>query len=232
MRAFILSLVLVSPAFADEVKLKDGRSFAGIVRAEGEKVTIETGSGEFTFAAADVASVEKGRTALHEYYEKEPKTARDHFELARWAEDKGISKVVKKHFQRAVELDPEHEFARRALGYSIHKGRWMTSEEIHRDLGDVQFEGRWISKEERDVILAERESDRRVRERKSEVRERVVEVVPVVRRVYDPYFDRPYYYYPWGFYGGTTGTTSPGFFQQVPSVPTWRFRGYTYFRGR
>lgn len=228
MRAPILSLILVCPAFADEVKLKDGRSFTGIVRAEGEKVTVETGAGEFTFAAADVASVEKGRTALHEYYEKDPRTARDHFELARWAEDRGISKVVKKHFQRAIEIDPEHEFARRALGYSIHKGRWMTAEEIHRDVGDVQFEGRWISREERDVLLAERESDRRVREMKTEVRERIVEVV---RPVYDPYYDRPYYYYP-GYFGGTTGTTSPAFFQQVPSVPTWRFRGYTYFRGR
>jgi hypothetical protein len=56
-------LLLAAPAFADEVVLRNGARFAGVVTREGKQVTVRMEVGTITFAAIDVASVRFGEDA-------------------------------------------------------------------------------------------------------------------------------------------------------------------------
>ena len=58
-RTLLLSLALASAALADELVLKNGSSFNGIVRESGDKVTVEMDYGTMTFKKVDVRSISR-----------------------------------------------------------------------------------------------------------------------------------------------------------------------------
>ncbi|GCC10061.1 hypothetical protein IPdc08_00081 [archaeon] len=84
---------------------------------------------------------------------------------------------LKTHIYRTIiEMDPDYEGARKALGYKRYKDKWMTSEEIRgvkeakyaasmRAKGLVKFEGKWMMPDEKRNIEEERERQREKRER-------------------------------------------------------------------
>jgi len=72
------------------------------------------------------------------------------------AREHGLSREVEPLWRRWIELEPDSETARRALGYRNFKGVWVTPEEFEIAQGKVQFEGEWMSPEERGVILKAR----------------------------------------------------------------------------
>jgi hypothetical protein len=146
--ALLLASVLASPALADTVTLKSGRSLEGIARREPGKVVVDTGGGTLTFPSAEVQEVVPGRTALHEYQDRSAKlgdrpAAGQVFELAMWARDQRLDRYVDPLLRRTIEIDPNHREARRLLGY-------------------VPFEGQWILRQQRDqqTVAGEREPQR------------------------------------------------------------------------
>jgi hypothetical protein len=105
-------------------------------------------------------------------------------ELARWAEARGLLTQAREGYAYVLTLDPENAAAHRGLGHVWAGDRWATLEDSYRARGYVQFEGSWVTPEERRAILEERlataaaerermEAAARVRE--TEARARVAE---------------------------------------------------------
>ena len=70
MRALLLSLAMVSAAAADEVVLKNGSAFQGVVREQGDKVVVEMDYGSMTFRKVDVRSIQRGEDVFTQFQEK------------------------------------------------------------------------------------------------------------------------------------------------------------------
>lgn len=60
-------------------------------------------------------------------------------------------------WERILSAQPDHERARRELGFVRHEGKWMTEDEFHAATGHVKFEGRWVTLGERDHLIRVRE---------------------------------------------------------------------------
>ena len=85
-----------------------------------------------------------------------PDAAEAQWELAEWCKQNKLTAQRKVHLQRVIALDPEHEEARRALGYQRVDGKWMTRDERMLKQGYVKYRGEWLTPEE--VALREEKS--------------------------------------------------------------------------
>ncbi len=165
----LLALVslLAAPARADKVWLANGNFLEGNARVlENGDVAIETAAGTMTLPAESVRRVERTETMeqqVAEFLRQNPDAGADTlYRLGVESRDAGSTTLARQLFERAVELDPRHAAARRALGYRQGAdGEWLTEEEWHAQRGEVYYEGKWIRSEVRDEILradAERRS--------------------------------------------------------------------------
>ncbi len=80
-------------------------------------------------------------------------TAAAHSALGEWARARGLAADATILFWEAIKIDPEFEAARRALGYELYMGKWMMPDEVRRSQGLVDFEGRWVTPREREILL-------------------------------------------------------------------------------
>jgi hypothetical protein len=215
--AFVLAL---APAFAvaDEVHLKSGGRLEGRVRSKGDKIVLETLTGEVTLAAGDVDRIDEQHTSkveeIHEKQDalKESRDPKSFLEVAAFAKEAKGSRWVAANVDRAaalirevrdpklaaaiaesfivrlgsdlkpvwlavLSLDGDHEVARRELGFRRHNDRWLSEDEVQAALGNVKFEGKWMSAAERDLILREREAKLAERIRAVEAREKKLEAM-------------------------------------------------------
>lgn len=151
--ALALPLTFASTAFADDIHLKNGGTIHGRIIADaGGKLTIEFGSGTITVDKADVVSIRPKRTALDDFDERRATIDEDAASYARlgaWAERRGLKRHARESFEKALELDPENESARRALGFVRFQDKWLTREEVNLAMGLVRHEGRWVTPAER-----------------------------------------------------------------------------------
>ncbi len=88
------------------------------------------------------------------------------------AADAGLASELRPLWGRVLELDPDHEPARRALGFRRHQGAWLLEDEFHAAIGQVKFEGRWMDPAERDLLVKARALRLEERAREMEARER------------------------------------------------------------
>ncbi len=219
MKVVVIGVILAlgaAAALADEILLTNGNRIEGIVSSDEpkpEKITVEIGAGEVVLDAGDVVRVRKGRTRLHEYYErrekiKDSREAGDFFLLALWAKEYKCVKFVRPLCEKVIALEPDHEGARRELGHEKVGGKWMTPEEAMAARGMVRFEGRWITEAEKALIEARRleARDRRMaalkerERRREEERLRLLQVQPV-RRTGIERIGTPFPRYLWGVGG-------------------------------
>ncbi len=231
----VLGLVLVGGnASADEVTLANGSKFVGIIRENPDdphRVELEVGVGTVWFPRKEVLSTSKGRTDLHEYYErwgsvKDGPGVDGLLKLARFAEEKRLPKFVVGLMENVLRLDPENETARRRLGFGKYQGKWMTRDEVSRAKGLVRFEGRWVTSAEKEIVLSERleakirrtqaEDDRRRRaEEDRRVRaERLAEIIASP----NGYYYRPSEFWPY-YYRGSRRPPNSGF-GYLDALPT------------
>ena len=71
--------------------------------------------------------------ALAEYDRKRsatPYTADGQFQLAQWADQRGLRDQARAHYIATTRLDPRREQAWKRLGYRKHDGRWVTDAEL------------------------------------------------------------------------------------------------------
>ena len=148
-RTLLLVLSLASAAAADEVVLRNGSVFSGIVREEGDRIVVEVDFGTMTFKKADVRSIARGEDPIREFQEK-AKTATDvkgMISLAGWAREKGLGSRANELYRKALVLDPDQAEARKALGYEKLNGLWLSGDDLMTARGYVKWNGRWLSKE-------------------------------------------------------------------------------------
>jgi hypothetical protein len=167
----ILAIFVCVPyANADVVKLKNGGEVQGIVKEEdSKKVVVETGTGQTMLSKDDILSIRRERCSLHEYYEKyetikKSENAEDFFKLSRWCKANNVPKYTQDLLQRTLELNPNHEFARREMGFILYNGKWMTREEVMLAKGYILYKGKWMSPAEKEILVGkELESELRAK---------------------------------------------------------------------
>jgi hypothetical protein len=164
-RGLVVLLIFVAVgALADEIYLKGGGRISGIlVKRSASSVSIETGPGVITFPMSRVERIVEGSSPLAEYRQRAARLASDDatgwLSLAGWARDSGLTTQAAECYERVVRLEPANESAHRALGHVPIGGNWGTLEESNRARGLVSFEGRWMSLDERRLLLEERANE-------------------------------------------------------------------------
>ncbi len=166
-RTLALSLALASAALADEVVLRNGSTFSGLVREEGDRVVVEMDFGTMSFRKVDVRSISKGSDPYSEF-ETRSKAAtevKSLLELAVWAKEKGLGTKSTDLYRKILTLDPDQADARKALGYEKVAGQWLAGDELMVARGFVKVNGRWLIKETAERLQEQDELGRQENER-------------------------------------------------------------------
>jgi hypothetical protein len=86
-------------------------------------------------------------------------TADGHWQLAEWCKEAGLVTERKAHLQKVLDLDPDHERARAALGFGRVGERWLTMDDVMQNLGYVRAGGVWKTPQQLELEVAARESE-------------------------------------------------------------------------
>jgi len=148
-------------ASADDVFLKNGRKFEGVIAETTDtQVRIRMQGGVVSLPKSQVLRVEAKDSDLSGYLRRKEAlrrsadaSAQDWLELARWAKTQGLEQGAREAALIAAELDPKLEGVAtllRGYKYSFDEqlGRWISYEESMRKRGFVFSQGAWISREE------------------------------------------------------------------------------------
>lgn len=136
----------------DEVTLHSGHVLYGSVTKSGPE-----NAGELELLLEDGTKLILNRelyrnwkpepTALAEYRSRAAKATRtvdSQWELAKWCEEQKLKPETDTHARIVIQMDPEHELARRVLGHQRIRGRWEDPEDIKRAQGYVKVDGGWV----------------------------------------------------------------------------------------
>lgn len=170
--AFAVLGLSATVATADEVLLASGGKLAGVANEVGENLVVETAYGTVTVPKAQVVAIDRRvKTVVEEFKAREASTditnADQVWALSRWAKENGLHGRARHLARRTVELHPDHEAARKELGYHRFQGRWLTYEQVMIAKGFVKHEGKWLTPSELELKLA---AEAKERERKAELR--------------------------------------------------------------
>lgn len=119
------------------------------------------GGAKLMLARAQVAKVLTKPPELIEYealLPKMPPDAEGNWKMAEWCRKQdGLDKEREKHLLAVIEFDPDHELARRGLGYSRIDGEWIKPDEHMEKFGYVRHgPGGWRLKQEVEIEAAKR----------------------------------------------------------------------------
>ncbi len=163
----LIGLLLVSVASGDVIHMKDGRKIEGtVVEKTDAKVVVQTKFGVSEFKASEVDRIEKKSTPKEEYKQRMAEAKGDADALYKvyiWAKGNGLASDAKRALREVVKADPDHENARKLLGYVKFEDRWVTESEKERLVveaerkemeakGLVRFKGEWVTKEEKERL--------------------------------------------------------------------------------
>jgi hypothetical protein len=155
-------LLLALPVSADELVLRNGSVFVGSVTEQGDRVVIRLDVGTMSFLKIDVREIRRTGDPLKELDRRAAAatTAPQCCDVALQARAQGFVTRSNEIYEKALLLDPDHEPARRALGYEKHGKTWLKGDDLMAARGLVKRNGRWMPAEQ-----AERESAREAEER-------------------------------------------------------------------
>lgn len=158
----LILATVAAPAPADIFHLATGGTVEGkIIGTEDEHYLIRTTVGMVRVLITSVERIEPSETPFDEYVARvavTPDTAEAQMALADWCESQNLRAERRRHLQRAVEIDPDFEPARRLLGYVQINGVWIDGRRI-------------IERRTADQVAsdAEAEHDRALRSRRGEL---------------------------------------------------------------
>jgi hypothetical protein len=81
-----------------------------------------------------------------------PDTVEAQWDLAEWCRKSGLTRERESHLRRIVELNPNHQPARFALGYIFLKGEWITQSDSRRQEGYELYRGKWRTPQEIEIL--------------------------------------------------------------------------------
>ncbi|HXG63180.1 MAG TPA: hypothetical protein VNO22_17555 [Planctomycetota bacterium] len=139
------------PAGADEIVLRNGSVIEGIAHEKDGTVVVEVPAGSITLDRREVAEIRRPRALVEEYerrlQDRDAQGPGAWYDLALWARQQGLESRAQILLRRVLEIDPDHEGARRALGYHLYKGVWLTRDQYLRTLGLLEYRGEWLPRE-------------------------------------------------------------------------------------
>ncbi len=113
--------------------------------------------------------------ARREFVERAKAVAPDdvtgHYVLALWCREQGLSDEARLEFERVVALSPDHEGARRELGYERCGTIWLSREEAMKAKGLVRHDGAWLLPEEVAALSLPKSERERVKAEQARVRD-------------------------------------------------------------
>ncbi len=151
----VLAPVVVS---ADVVRLQSGSELHGkIVKADATgQVAIELLSGARVVVPAEQIALQAVRPLTVEEYELRARQVADtvdaRWELADWCRQKGLLIQRELQLKRVVEIEPDHERARAALGHVWKEGAWVDMDEYMAARGYVKHRGKYITQQELELF--------------------------------------------------------------------------------
>jgi len=187
-----LGLLFALPvvALADDVYLKNGKSFQDVIATEeGAQVRIRMPAGELALPKEQVARIERGASAYGEYLARKSalgKTAGAPawLALALWARGQGLDHGVREAALKAAALDSRLEGlapVMQSLGFVFESdlGRWIPYADSMRRRGFQLWNGEWIAREEVQARLhrEDEERARRSAEREAAARDRLTQTL-------------------------------------------------------
>lgn len=149
-------LALSTTGLADEVVLRNGSSFSGIIREEGDRVVVELEFGTMTFKKSDVRTISRSSEDVLRLFEEKTKAATDvkaMLQVAAWAREKDLAGRASDLYRKVLSLDPDQPEARKALGYEKVNGQWLAGDDLMTARGMVKVNGRWLAKDAAGRIL-------------------------------------------------------------------------------
>jgi len=171
-----LSLFLLAvSATADDVYLRDGKVLKGKVVDEGNRYTVVDRDFKYAVPKQSVERIDKKESFMDVYEERLAQLPEDDaeaiFEFGQWLETNEWKSRAQRVFEVVLELDPDHRGARRALGYKLYEGEWVSPDELNKRKGLVQFDdGRWYTKHDLAELKAAIERDAKLKEQYAQQR--------------------------------------------------------------
>ena len=165
----ILSLSLfAASAVADDVHLKDGRVLRGKVTEEKTRYLVVDRDRKYVIKKSEVVQLKRAESFMDTYERKlealPEEDAEAIYEFGRWLDANDWKTRGQRAYEAVLDIDPDHRGARRALGYRLYEGEWVSPRELNIRKGLVEFEGRWYTKHDHAELLAAIKRDRRLRE--------------------------------------------------------------------
>lgn len=240
----VFAVVVATAAWADVVHLKSGGRLEGVVKVEGDTLTVTNRFGSTSVPVSAVELVEKAPTVLDKYAKLAAKAGANDLAsqrlLAKFCGENHLRKKERYHLLLVLRLRPDDIEARSRLGFVMHKGKWQTKADEMFDRGMTRFRGEWVTPEARQATLAaERERRRELTAKRRKEREERLAMLRAKKlararkaRAYEPgraptgvmgiqYRDQyrnPYD--PYGYYGYGGSITAPYYGGYYPN-PYW-----------
>lgn len=179
-----LVFLLAAPSHADDVRLRNGKVFEGVIAEErGDTVLVRIPGGSLSLARASVREIVRSASPYAEYLDRVRALraanagAADWLALARWARDHELDTAVREAALEAAALEPKLAGLApllRGLGYELEtsENRWLPLAEVMKRRGLVLADGRWMSRQEA-VELARHEAEEARLRRQARDAERV-----------------------------------------------------------
>lgn len=148
------------PASADTFVLGSGGRIEGTLLNPEQSprefylVALESGA-KLSLAKSQVARVLAANSAeaqYDQYLQKMPNDAEGHWKMAEWCVRNGLTAQREFHLREIIKLDPTHQRAHLALGYTNVDGRWVIPSAHNEQLGYVKYKGSWRTPQ--DVAIA------------------------------------------------------------------------------
>lgn len=165
-------LLLAAPALGEDVYLKNGRVFRGVIaQTEGAMVRIQMPGGDLSLPMSTVLRVETSGASYRDYLArrnvllKSGGTAAEWLDLARWARSAGMDSAAREAGLMAARFDPRAPGLQALLGevgfvLDPGTGGYIPFEDAQARQGLVFYDGAWISSAEREARTAEYRQER------------------------------------------------------------------------
>lgn len=157
---FFCVIALPLAAMGDEFILVQGGRIQGEwlnpTKKSAEDYRLQTEQGiTITLPDKQVQEVILAKAAQREYERLLPSvrdTAEEQWKMAEWCRQQQLTAERKRHLQRVIELEPNHEQARRGLGHLFIGGEWTTVAAVRQKEGYVYYRGSWRTIQEVEIF--------------------------------------------------------------------------------
>jgi hypothetical protein len=166
--AIITLFLVTSPAQlrADIFVLESGGRIEGEWLNRDEqpltKYSIRTSGVTLNLPASAVRETIRQSPAESEYSKLAPAaadTVEGQWELAEWCRKNNLMRQREVHLRRVVELNPDHQQARFALGYQFLRGQWISRSDARRQEGYEFYRGKWRTPQEIEILESNSRSE-------------------------------------------------------------------------